>query len=139
MEKAKSLVHQFEPSFQIQKAHADKLKREVIKPWLEFLPLVSSDGVYKDTYGFPRTPYSGEKLPFEDHILFEDFKKHLRFQPNPYTLLQRFKDKAKEYLKNKDVSLIKELETLRDKMESILRKHEQLVVFPGTCDYLSES
>lgn len=75
--------------------HTEELTREVIKPWLEQLPDVDITGTY-----FPasKNPFKEDsKLPIESHFLFNHFREHICYLPNPFKTLESFKQKAGEY------------------------------------------
>lgn len=93
-------------SREAREVHTDELRREVIKPWLEQLPIISLDVFFFQSY-FP----FGE-LPVEQNDLFPDLKNHLCFKPNPFESLKACKRKAGE---------------LRVKCEKMLTEIDQLV------------
>lgn len=75
-------------------------KQQVIRPWLEQLPDVDVGGVY-----FPKskTPFKRDsKLPVESNPLFNEFRNYLCLGPDPYELLETFKQKAGEYWSKRD-------------------------------------
>ena len=82
--------------FQERKIHSDDLKREVIEPWIEQLPIMS-----KITINLPSPTniihqYTGEeKLEVENHDLFGDLELHL--EPDFLEDWELFKGKVKEF------------------------------------------
>jgi len=75
--------------FKERRIHTKELKRLIIRPWLEQLPVVSLDemcGWNIESYA----RWSG--LEVEKHVLFNDFMRHCStFRPNPYNRLTNFK------------------------------------------------
>jgi len=81
-----------------RKIHSDELKERVLELWISQLPHVSVlDGVLSGTKFIPPLPYAGEKLSVEEHPLFEDFKRHICFSPDPFEKLDELKRLAREY------------------------------------------
>lgn len=82
--------------FEERKIHTDELKREVIEPWIEQLPIIHDTGIKVPSPLITDTPYTGEeKLEVERHDLFEDLKRHL--EPSIFEEWECFKDKVREY------------------------------------------
>lgn len=71
--------------------HTKVLKEKVIKPWLEQLP---------STVGLKIT-YPKKELLVLKEPLFLDFKKHIKFEPNPFVELEKFMELRKNFLQKK--------------------------------------
>ena len=90
--------------YEIKKNHTKNIQEKVIKPWIEQLPDIYIDGPckifrYKEdslVQKFGTIYY--DKLEVENELLFEDFKKHISFYPNPFKLLEKLKEKTTEEL-----------------------------------------
>jgi hypothetical protein len=82
--------------FEERKIHTDELKREVIEPWIEQLPIFHDTGIRVPSPLIIDTPYTGdEKLEVERHDLFGDLERHL--EPRIFEEWELFKDKVREY------------------------------------------
>jgi len=80
---------------QYRLSHAQELKEEVIRPWLKQLPEVDIDGAH-----FPKssTPFiEDSKLSVESAFLFDHFREHVCYKPDPFQLLESFKKKSGEF------------------------------------------
>ena len=85
-----------EAKFQERKIHSDELKREVIKPWIDQLPIISGAVILIPSSMIQLTEYTGEeKLDVEKHDLFGDLEYHL--DPDVFDRWDRFKDLVMEY------------------------------------------
>lgn len=83
--------------YESRKKHTEDLKKEVIEPWLNELPVISvAEGIRITISDSVDAPY-GDSLPVEKETLFCDFKNHIRFSPNPFDELEKFKKKAKSF------------------------------------------
>jgi len=82
----------------------EKLKEKVIRPWLKQLPDVGIGGVY---FSGSRTPFDGNsKLPVESTALFEEFRNYVCEKPDPFEVLETFRQKAGElWSKRRDLSI----------------------------------
>jgi hypothetical protein len=93
---------------QVRIDHTRDLKEEVIKPWLKQLPDVCVDGVY---FRGSKDPFKEDsKLLVESTHLFSDFRNHVYDKPDPFQLLESFRQKAGELWK-KHEDLVKEIST----------------------------
>lgn len=103
--------------YEARRSHLEQLKRELIKPWLEELPLVSDFDVSVksvhgiDIVGFGPLPYKGEELVVEKHTLFSDLRVHF---PEVFESWGRFKKETKRFWGMR--------ENLTDKLKKMLKK-----------------
>lgn len=103
--------------YEAKRSHLEQLKRELIKPWLEELPLVSDFDVSVrnvhaiDIAGFGFLPYKGEELVVEKHPLFSDLRVHF---PEVFESWGRFKKETKRFWGMR--------EKLTDEIEDMLKK-----------------
>jgi len=87
--------------FQERKIHSDELKREVIKPWIDQLPIVTRAVIHLPSSMITFNEYTGEvKLDVETHDLFEDLKHHL--EPDVFDRWERLKDLVMEYTERRN-------------------------------------
>jgi len=90
-----------EVKFQERKIHSDELKREVIKPWIDQLPIVSGAVIHIPSSMILLNEYTGEeKLDVENHDLFGDLERHL--DPDVFDRWERFKDLVMEYTERRN-------------------------------------
>jgi hypothetical protein len=108
---------------QVRIDHTKDLKEEVVKPWLKQLPDVCVEGVY---FRGSKDPFKEDsKLPVESTHLFGDFRNHVYGQPDPFQLLESFRQKAGElWRKRKD--LVKEISTFASMVEIYERMGEKV-------------
>ncbi len=90
-----------EVKFQERKIHSDELKREVIKPWIDQLPIISGAVILIPSSMIQLTEYTGEeRLDVENHDLFGDLERHL--DPDVFDRWERFKDLVMEYTERRN-------------------------------------
>lgn len=90
-----------EAKFQERKIHSDELKREVIKPWIDQLPIVSGAVIHIPSSMILLNEYTGEeRLDVENHDLFGDLEHHL--DPDVFDRWERFKDLVMEYTERRN-------------------------------------
>jgi len=82
--------------------HSKKIIEEIIKPWLEELPdlTVNTFPKFMEPGITPATQITS-RLAVESHVLFEDFRNHIAFSPNPYDEFDKLRKLAKEFLTKK--------------------------------------
>jgi len=117
-EKLEKLKPYVSPEARMQ--HTEELKKDVIKPWIEQLPFASEQGVYRYLAGgaIPFTGFTGEeKLEVEKRELFEDFRKHLCFEPDPFEKWALFKRKTKKLREGRNKALSKISGWVEDKTD----------------------
>jgi len=97
--------------------HTNKIKEKIIKPWIEQLPYVSYNGIYYKV-GVLEVEFEGKSkiLPVENELLFEDFKKHVKFNPNPFNLLEELKKQTEDFWKFKDNLYKKIIAMIKDEL-----------------------
>jgi hypothetical protein len=84
---------------EFRRIHSEKLKREIIRPWIDQLPNVGFDEIY---CSFPGESLRilfklGTGLEVERQVLFNDFRNHVCFDPDPFKLWGSFREKVKEF------------------------------------------
>lgn len=108
-----------ERKFGIRKEHTNRLKEEIIKPWLEELKQFYDVGkeyppnIWK---GRMTSTYKGVNLNVENNILFNDLRNHV-VDSVLFQTYERFKENSTELSKKNEI-LEKEVATsLKDKLE----------------------
>jgi len=108
-----------ERKFGIRKEHTNRLKEEIIKPWLgnlnEFYD-VSKEYTPNIRKGLMTSTYKGVNLTVENNILFNDLRNHV-VDSVLFQTYEKFKENSTE-LSKKNVILEKEVATyLKDNLE----------------------
>jgi len=93
-----------EVKFQERKIHSDELKMEVIKPWIDQLPIFSGAVIHLPSPMIMINEYTGEEnLDVENHDLFGDLESHL--EPDIFERWESFKCKVMEYTERRNQCL----------------------------------
>jgi len=122
--------------------HTENIKNKVIRPWLELLPkeMERKRLVVPYLMNFNKV----------NRVLFDDFKNHIKFSPNPFDELEMYKAKRKEFihakkdLQHKVYTLIDEELNLDDEKfwsvyDSISEKLTDFLCFSDNGDDISYS
>lgn len=90
-----------EVKFQERKIHSDELKREVIMPWIDQLPMFSGAVIHLPSSLSMINEYTGEEnLDVENHDLFGDLESHL--EPDIFERWKSFRCKVMEYTERRN-------------------------------------
>jgi len=114
----------------IRASHTEAIKEKVIKPWIEQLPDIYIDGLYKIVVYKEESLFQKfgsmyyDKLEVEDKLLFEDFKKHVSFYPSPFELLEKLREKT-----------IDELDSLSSRFDGGEYKIKDIKKFELVCNH----
>lgn len=80
--------------------HSARL-RELIERMLPQLPQVHREDVYLSSLDFPRKKYDGDRLPFENEVLFDDLRNHLLDYDKLNKSHTRFKKSCRDFRRMK--------------------------------------